>query len=92
MALLEIEGLTVQFGTEARPFVAVDSVDLEVDAGDVVGIVGESGSGKSVTALAVMGLVDFPGRVHARRLGFAGRDLQALSDAGRRRWSARTSR
>jgi dipeptide transport system ATP-binding protein len=84
MALLEIESLSVEFGTEAAPFVAVDNVDLTVDTGEIVGIVGESGSGKSVTALALMGLVDFPGRVTAKRLTFDGRDLVALPDRERR--------
>jgi dipeptide transport system ATP-binding protein len=84
VALLDIAGLTVAFGTEARPFVAVDDVDLAVEAGDVVGIVGESGSGKSVSALALMGLVEFPGRVSAKRMHFAGRDLSVLSDRERR--------
>jgi len=84
MALLEIEGLTVEFGTEAAPFLAVDSVDLTIDAGEIVGVVGESGSGKSVTALALMALIDFPGRVKAKRMSFDGRNLLALSDRARR--------
>ncbi len=49
LALLEIEGLTVQFGSEASPMIAVDNVNLTVDEGEIVGMVGESGSGKSVT-------------------------------------------
>jgi dipeptide transport system ATP-binding protein len=53
-------------------------------AGELVGCVGESGSGKSVTALAIMGLVEFPGRVRAKRLAFAGHDLLHLSAARRR--------
>ncbi len=84
MALLEIEGLTVEFGSDAAPLVAVDDVDLTMETGEIVGCVGESGSGKSVTALALMGLVDFPGRVRARRMRFDGRDLLGLSDAERR--------
>jgi dipeptide transport system ATP-binding protein len=84
MALVEIEDLRVEFGAEAAPVVAVDGIDLSLDVGEVVGCVGESGSGKSVTALALMGLVEFPGRVRAQRLTFAGRDLLALSDAQRR--------
>jgi dipeptide transport system ATP-binding protein len=84
MALLEIEGLTVEFGSVAAPLIAVDNVDLTMEAGEIVGCVGESGSGKSVTALALMGLVDFPGRVRAKRMSFDGRDLLGLSDAGRR--------
>jgi len=59
MALLEAHGLTVQFGTEAQPFTAVDDIDLSLEQGEIVGCVGESGSGKSVMALAVMGLIEF---------------------------------
>ncbi|HEY5309038.1 MAG TPA: oligopeptide/dipeptide ABC transporter ATP-binding protein [Casimicrobiaceae bacterium] len=84
MALLDISGLTVEFGTEAAPFRAVDDVDFAIDAGEIVGIVGESGSGKTVTALALMGLIDYPGRVRAETLTFGGRDLTALSDRERR--------
>ena len=78
MALLEVSNLTVEFGSEAAPFKAVDQVSLTVDAGEVVGIVGESGSGKSVTSLALMGLVEEPGRVRADKLRFDGRDLLAM--------------
>src|SRR5438876_7661975 len=84
MALLQVEGLHVEFGSEADPLIAGDRVDLSLDTGEIVGCVGESGSGKSVTALALMGLVDFPGRVAATRMRFAGRDLLGLSDADRR--------
>jgi dipeptide transport system ATP-binding protein len=72
--LLDVENLSVEFGS----FKAVDGMSLRVEAGEVVGIVGESGSGKSVTALALMGLIDEPGRVHAERLAFDGRDLLAM--------------
>ena len=78
--LLEVDDLRVDFGD----FTAVDDVSLSVDAGEVVGIVGESGSGKSVTALALMGLVDDPGRVQAKRLAFDGRDLLAMALRERR--------
>ncbi len=84
MALLDVEGLTVTFGATSRPLVAVDDLSLSVEAREIVGIVGESGSGKSVTALALLGLVDFPGRVTARRMTFAGHDLRDIS-AGQRR-------
>ena len=84
MALLEIEDLTVEFPTQAGVLRAVDGVSLSLDEGDVLGIVGESGSGKSVTMLALMGLVAAPGRVRARKLAFAGRDLLHASDRERR--------
>ena len=85
MALLDIDGLTVTFGTGDRAFRAVDGVSLSVDAGEVLGIVGESGSGKSVSSLAVMGLLPPTARVEAQRLTFAGTDLLSLSGRARRR-------
>jgi dipeptide transport system ATP-binding protein len=85
MSLLEIDDLHVEFPSHAGVLHAVDGVSLALEEGDVLGIVGESGSGKSVTMLAVMGLVAFPGRVSAKRLAFGGRDLLGLSDAERRR-------
>jgi oligopeptide/dipeptide ABC transporter ATP-binding protein len=84
MALLEIEDLHVEFPAQGAVMHAVEGVSLALDEGEVLGIVGESGSGKSVTMLAVMGLTAYPGRVRAKRLQFAGRDLQRLSDRERR--------
>jgi dipeptide transport system ATP-binding protein len=85
MALLEIRNLSVEFQTHRGPFRAVESVDITLDAGEIVGIVGESGSGKSVSMLAVMGLIPWPGKVTADRLVFAGIDLLGLSARARRR-------
>jgi len=84
MPLLEVEGLHVEFPSQGATMHAVEGVDLSLDEGEVLGIVGESGSGKSVAMLALMGLVDFPGRVRARRMQFAGRELQTLSHRERR--------
>ncbi|HEX2531169.1 MAG TPA: oligopeptide/dipeptide ABC transporter ATP-binding protein [Burkholderiaceae bacterium] len=84
MALLDIQNLRVEFGSATAPFTAVDGLDLTIEAGEVVGIVGESGSGKSVTSLALMGLVDDPGRVTAERMAFDGRDLLGMPARERR--------
>jgi ABC-type glutathione transport system ATPase component len=54
---LRVRGLKVSFVGTGRPVPAVRCVDLDVGAGEVLGIVGESGSGKSVTALALSGLL-----------------------------------
>jgi dipeptide transport system ATP-binding protein len=89
MALLEIDRLRVEFGSVEAPLAAVDDVTLAVDAGETVGVAGESGSGKSVAALAVMGLVDFPGRVRAGRLRFDDRELIALTARERRALAGR---
>ena len=78
-ALLRIEDLRVWFGTRTGAVRAVDSVDLEIKPGEVLGLVGESGSGKSVTARAIMGLVPMPpGRLVSGRILFHGEDLTTL--------------
>ncbi len=83
MPLLEIENLSVEFPSKNSVMHAVDGVSLSVEAGDVLGIVGESGSGKSVTMMALMGLVSYPGRVTADKLRFDGHDLLSLSQSER---------
>jgi dipeptide transport system ATP-binding protein len=80
-ALLQIRNLRVSFGG----FTAVDGVDIDVAAGDLLGIVGESGSGKSVSMMALMGLIDAPGKVSADLMQFDGHNLLALPAAQRRR-------
>lgn len=80
MALLDMQNLSVDFGD----FRAVDGVSLSIDKGEVVGIVGESGSGKSVSMLALMGLIAFPGVVQAEKLMFDNRDLAVISKQQRR--------
>lgn len=85
MALLEIQNLSVRFPSKTAVMHAVDGVSLSLEAGDVLGIVGESGSGKSVTMMALMGLVSYPGQIKADKLVFDGHDLLKLSDRDRRR-------
>ena len=85
MALLEIENLSVEFPSRSSVMHAVEGVSLSLDAGDVLGIVGESGSGKSVTMMALMGLVPYPGRVTASKMRFDGHDLLGLSTKERSR-------
>lgn len=81
MALLEIENLSVSFSQ----FRAVDRVSIKLDHGETLGIVGESGSGKSVSMLALMGLVAYPGIIEADRLVFDGHDLTSMKPSQRRR-------
>jgi dipeptide transport system ATP-binding protein len=85
MPLLEIKNLSVDFPTISGVMHAVDGVSLALEEGEVLGIVGESGSGKSVTMLALMGLIAYPGEIRAERLAFAGQDLLGLTASQRRR-------
>ena len=82
--LLDIKDLHVEFPTQGGVLHAVDGVSLTLEEGEVLGIVGESGSGKSVTMMALMGLVGFPGRVRAQHMRFAGKELLGISDKARR--------
>jgi len=85
MPLLEIHNLAVEFQTHRGPFRAVDGIDLTLEPGELLGVVGESGSGKSVSMLAVMGLIAWPGKVTADVMRFDGIDLLSLSDGERRK-------
>jgi ABC-type dipeptide/oligopeptide/nickel transport system ATPase component len=82
MSLLEVRDLSVTFGgwRGAHPVQAVKRVSFTLDRGETLALVGESGSGKSVTALAIMGLLDAPGRVTAGSVRLRGRELLHLPE------------
>ncbi|MEE6259527.1 ABC transporter ATP-binding protein [Plantactinospora sonchi] len=78
-AALRVRNLDVTFTSRRGEVPAVRGVDLDVNAGEVLALLGESGSGKSVTARAVMGLLDGPGvHVRADDVRVAGNDLNSL--------------
>jgi peptide/nickel transport system ATP-binding protein len=60
---LSVRNLKTHFFTKEGVVKAVDDVDFDVAAGEILGIVGESGSGKTVTGFSVLGLIDPPGRI-----------------------------
>ncbi len=77
--LLEVRDLAVSFTGPEGVARAVDGIDLVVGQGETVGLVGESGCGKSVTALALLRLVEPPGHIaHGSSVRLEGRDLLAL--------------
>jgi len=84
MALLEIKNLSVGFDTNAGLFMAVQGIDLSVDAREVLAIVGESGSGKSVAMLAVMGLLPKTATVTADSMTFDGHNMLTMTGKQRR--------
>ncbi|MEV0125571.1 ABC transporter ATP-binding protein [Streptomyces sp. NPDC050703] len=84
--LLDVRGLRVEFRTRDGVAHAVNGVDYSVAAGRTLAVLGESGSGKSVTAQAVMGILDTPpGRITSGEILFRGRDLLKLKEDERRK-------
>jgi peptide/nickel transport system ATP-binding protein len=81
-ALLSVRGLATHFVTRGGTLRAVDGVDLDLAAGEVLGLVGESGCGKTVLALSLMRLVEAPGRIVAGRIAFEGADVMAMDPRG----------
>ncbi|MET7933683.1 ABC transporter ATP-binding protein [Streptomyces sp. NPDC005322] len=84
--LLDVRDLRVEFRTRDGVAEAVGGVSYGVDAGQTLAVLGESGSGKSVTAHAVMGILDSPpGFVTGGQVLFQGRDLLTAGREERRR-------
>ncbi|MEH2415600.1 ABC transporter ATP-binding protein [Nostoc sp.] len=68
--VLEVRNLQVEFPSDGNTVRALDGISFALHRGETLGIVGESGSGKSVTALAVMGLLQTPGIVTGGEIWF----------------------
>lgn len=81
MKLLEVKDLHTYFNTDEGVIKAVDGVSFSIEAGKTLGIVGESGSGKSVTAMSVIGLLDYPGEIKSGQVLYKGEDLSNISEA-----------
>jgi oligopeptide/dipeptide ABC transporter ATP-binding protein len=77
--VLTVSGLSVDYQTGSGPVRAVDGVDLELAAGEFLGIVGESGSGKSTLLFAIAQLLPPSAEIPAGSVTFLGRDLVQLS-------------
>lgn len=84
--VLRVDDLSVEFATREGTVRAVRHVGLDVFAGRTLAILGESGSGKSVTAQAIMGLLDTPpARITSGSIVFDGTDLVTASERTRMR-------
>ena len=82
--VLDVQDLTVTLTSAGRSTRVVDGIDVSVRRGEVVALLGESGSGKSMTARAIMGLID-EGEVHASVMSLNETDLRSVTAEQHRR-------
>ncbi|WP_030662112.1 ABC transporter ATP-binding protein [Streptomyces rimosus] len=84
--LLEVRDLHVEFHTRDGVVKAVNGVNYSVSAGETLAVLGESGSGKSVTAQAIMGILDMPpAKIPQGEILFRGQDMLKMSGEQRRK-------
>ncbi len=84
--LLEIDDLYVEFHTRDGVAEAINGVSFTLDEGESLAIIGESGSGKSVTAQAIMGILDMPpAKIPAGHIYYCGEDLLGMPEERRRK-------
>lgn len=83
--LLEVRDLSVEFHTLHGQVKAVQGVSFHLDPGQTLVILGESGSGKSVSASAVMNLIDMPpGEITGGEVLYRGKSLLGMTGEERR--------
>jgi peptide/nickel transport system ATP-binding protein len=87
--ILEVKDLRVQFPSRRGTLTAVDGVSFSIEPGEVLGIVGESGAGKSITGLAIIGLLEPPGRIAGGEVRLEGRRIDNLPHEQLRRLRGR---
>src|SRR5438874_11011977 len=83
--VLSVRNLRVEFATRRATLHAIDGVSFDIAKGEVLGVVGESGAGKSVTGLAVIGLIDPPGRIAGGEIYLSGSRIDNLPPEEMRR-------
>ncbi len=87
--VLDVRDLKTHFFTDRGVVKAVDGVSFQLYPGETLGVVGESGCGKSMTALSVMGLVPYPGRIVHGEIWLQGENLVRKSERELCRWRGR---
>jgi len=78
--VLEVRDLRVHYATPQGDVIAVNGVSFDVRRGEILGLVGESGCGKSTTAMAILRLVQAPGRIVGGQILLNGTDLAKLNE------------
>jgi peptide/nickel transport system ATP-binding protein len=76
--ILEVRDLKVEFPSRRGTLTALDGISFSIAPGEVLGVVGESGAGKSITGLAIIGLLEPPGRIASGEIHLEGRRIDNL--------------
>src|SRR5215218_7383871 len=82
---LEVRELVIEYPTGAGVKRSVDSVCLDVNQGEIVGVAGQSGAGKSILVRALINLVPEPGRITGGSIRVFGQEVLEMSESELRR-------
>ncbi len=85
MPLLAVKNLKVEIPTRRGLLPILDGVSFAVEPGEVLGLVGESGAGKSISGMAIIGLLEPPGRIAGGEIVFEGKRIDNLNREAMRR-------
>src|SRR3954470_10283355 len=80
-SVLEVRDLSAAFFTRRGVVRAVNGVSFSIGAGETLGLVGESGCGKTATAMSILRMLPFPGRITGGKIVFQGEDLLAKPES-----------
>jgi peptide/nickel transport system ATP-binding protein len=81
LSLVEVDDLTIRYTTQGGTVHAVEGASFSLDEGEALGLAGESGCGKTTTALALMRLLPYNGKIIRGSILFRGRNLVRSSEA-----------
>ena len=78
--VLDVRNLRVEFPTRRGVLTAVDDISLTINKGEILGVVGESGAGKSMTGMAILGLLEPPGRIASGEIRLSDDRIDSLTE------------
>lgn len=86
--VLKVENFSVHYATPKGDVIAVNDVSFDLKRGELLGLIGESGCGKTTAAMAILRLVQPPGRIVNGRITINNIDVTNLKGEALRktRW------